>query len=178
MSKTAALPLTGRLRTFAPEQLIVTKTDTTGRITYANQTFVDISGYTEDELLGQPHSMIRHPHMPRAVFKLMWDRIGDGCEIFAFVCNRSKNGDHYWVLAHITPNVDETGKIVGYHSSRRTMSDEARKTVEPLYARLHAMETEGADRKAALARSSELLASEIERLGFASYDRFVLHHGR
>ncbi len=65
--------------------------------------FLTIAGYTEREVLGQPHSMIRHPDMPRGVFALLWETIASGSEIFAYVVNLAKNGDHYWVFAHVTP---------------------------------------------------------------------------
>lgn len=93
--------LTGVERTFDPDQFIVSKTDLKGRITYANKVFLDIADYTEAEILGQPHSVIRHAHMPRCVFRLLWERIQTGREIFAYVVNAAKNGDHYWVLAHV-----------------------------------------------------------------------------
>lgn len=176
MSRVPAAPLTGKLRTFADDQLIVTKTDPTGRIVYANDIFVNISGYSEEELLGQPHSMIRHPEMPRTIFKLLWDRLAAGREIFAFVCNRSKNGDHYWVLAHVTPNVDAGGKTVGFHSSRRTMADRALEAIAPLYRTLRTVEAEG-DRKAALVAAQARLETEVRRLGYPCYDRFVLDLG-
>jgi PAS domain S-box-containing protein len=103
MSK--AVHLTGVERTFVENEIIVSKTDLKGRITYANDVFIKLAGFTETELLGQPHSIIRHPEMPRCVFKLLWDTIAEGGEIFAYVVNRSKNGDHYWVFAHVTPTV-------------------------------------------------------------------------
>ncbi len=177
MARVSDTPLTGRRRLFGDDELIVTKTDPTGRITYANDVFVNISGFAENELLGQPHSMIRHPEMPRAVFKLLWDRIQAGREIFAFVCNRAKNGDHYWVLAHVTPNFDAAGGIVGYHSSRRTMADRALDAIEPLYRALNEVE-HGGDRKEALVRSSARLEAEVARLGYPSYDRLILDLGR
>lgn len=90
---------TGVERRFGEDELIVTKTDLKGRITYCNEVFVRMSGYTEQECLGEPHNIIRHPDMPRCVFKLLWDTIQGGQEIFAYVLNLSKNGDHYWVLA-------------------------------------------------------------------------------
>ena len=98
--------LTGVERFFDKDEIIVSKTDLKGRMTYCNDVFLRIAGYTEQELLGQPHSIIRHPDMPRCVFKLLWDTIGAGKEIFAYVINRAKNGDHYWVLAHVTPSRD------------------------------------------------------------------------
>lgn len=169
--------LTGVERTFQTDEIIVSKTDTTGRITYANDIFVGISGYTIDEVLGQPHSMIRHPDMPRAVFKLLWDRIGQGHEVFAYVVNRCKNGDHYWVLAHVTPNLDETGQTIGYHSCRRVPKRSAVETITGLYASLRTVEAEN-ERKAGLEKSSAMLMDAVKSLGFASYDRFVLSLGR
>lgn len=177
MSKTNNPTLTGVERHFSDDELIVTKTDLKGRITYANEVFLKISGYGEADLLGQPHSMIRHPDMPRAVFKLLWDRLHDREEIFAYVCNRCRNGDHYWVMAHVTPNVDANGDVVGYHSNRRTMPDRARDVIIPLYSKLVAIEQQG-DRKQALVASSARLTEEIAKSGFPSYDRLILELGR
>lgn len=89
------LTLTGHERTFPEHEIIVSKTDPRGRMTYVNDIFLLVSGYAEDELIGEPHSKIRHPHMPRCVFKLLWDTILSGREIFAYVNNRAKSGDHY-----------------------------------------------------------------------------------
>lgn len=128
--------LTGREVTFGLDEIIVSKTDTKGRITYANDVFQRVSGYTEDELLGSAHNIVRHPGMPRCVFKFLWDRIADGHEVFAYVLNRCKNGDEYWVFAHVTPTFDGQGRISGYHSSRRVPSREALAVVRPLYQEL------------------------------------------
>ncbi len=104
---------------FDGNRYIVSKTDLKGRITYVNRVFLDISQFTEDELLGAPHSIIRHPDMPRAVFKLLWDRLAEGHEVFAYVKNMTKRGDFYWVFAHVTPSYDNAGKMIGFHSNRR-----------------------------------------------------------
>jgi hypothetical protein len=94
-----------------------------------------MAGYTEAELLGQPHSIIRHPDMPRAVFKLLWDTILDRREIFAYVKNISRSGDYYWVFAHVTPSYDTKGNVIGFHSSRRVPDRSVlAKTIIPLYA--------------------------------------------
>jgi len=170
--------LTGVERTFEPDEIIVTKTDLKGRILYANDVFLEISGYSEEELLGQPHSMIRHPDMPRAVFKLLWDRIEAGLEVFAFVVNLSKSGDHYWVLAHVTPSVDSEGVPRGYHSNRRAPAQESLEVIRPLYRILRDIEKNAADPKTGLAASSARLTEEVARAGFASYDRFVLSLAR
>lgn len=169
--------VTGTERTFQTDEIIVSKTDTTGRITYANDVFIGISGYSVEEVLGQPHSMIRHPDMPRAVFKLLWERISQGHEIFAYVINICKNGDHYWVLAHVTPNIDAQGNTIGYHSCRRVPKRSAIETISSLYARLRQVENEN-ERKAGLEKSSAMLLEAVSSLGFSSYDRFVLSLGR
>jgi len=111
--------VTGKERFFDDSEIIVSKTDTGGRITYANDVFLRVAGYNEGEVLNKPHSLIRHPDMPRCVFKLLWDTIQAKSEVFAYVVNMCKNGDHYWVFAHVTPSYDTTGKVVNYHSSRR-----------------------------------------------------------
>jgi len=122
---------------FPASELIVSKTDLKGRLTYANGLFCKVAGYRETELIGQPHSIIRHPDMPRSVFRLLWDTIEDRREIFAFVKNMARNGDHYWVFAHVTPSFNQRGEMVGYHSNRRvpdrTMLEQ---TIMPLYADL------------------------------------------
>lgn len=117
--RTHAPAPTGVERTFEPDQIIVTKTDLQGRITYANDVFLGVSAFEEHEVLGQPHNIIRHPDMPRCVFQLLWDTLRAGEELFAYVVNLAGDGAHYWVLAHVTPSVGPTGTVVGYHSNRR-----------------------------------------------------------
>ncbi|MFO0830818.1 MAG: PAS domain-containing protein [Phycisphaerales bacterium] len=132
--------LTGREVTFGHDEIIVSKTDTKGRITYANDVFQRVSGYSEDELLGAAHNIVRHPAMPRCVFRFLWDRIAAGNEVFAYVLNRCKTGDQYWVFAHVTPTFGAGGSIVSYHSSRRVPAREAIAVVKPLYAQLMEVE--------------------------------------
>ncbi len=166
------LILTGQARTFPDTQIIVSKTDTRGVMTYVNQLFLDISGYTENEMLGRPHNVIRHPHMPRCVFKLLWETIKQKQEIFAYVMNRCKNGDHYWVLAHVTPTFDEQGQLTGYHSSRRAPKATALQAVEPLYRQLVQIERQQGG-QAGLEKATEAL-HETARKGGMAYDQFVL----
>ncbi|TDQ84333.1 PAS domain S-box-containing protein [Dongia mobilis] len=164
--------LTGVERHFAADDVIVTKTDLKGRITYVNRTFLDIAGLTLDQALGAPHSIIRHPAMPRCVFKLLWDTIEGGREIFAFVVNRAVNGDHYWVLAHVTPSFGPDGKIIGYHSNRRVADPRlVRDVVTPLYAELCAVENAQADRKQGMLAAHAALVAKLQAAG-VSYDRF------
>lgn len=163
---------TGVERTFADDEIIVSKTDPKGLLTYVNRLFVEISGYTEPELIGQPHNMIRHPDMPRSVFRLLWERIASGQEIFAYVVNLSADGGHYWVLAHVTPTFGAKGAIVGYHSSRRTASAPALDRVKPLYAALVAEEQRHASTPEAITASTALLHRRLEESGL-TYDQFV-----
>ena len=160
---------TGVERTFDQSQFIVSKTDLRGRITYANTLFREVAGYTEEELMGKPHSLIRHPDMPMAVFKLLWDRIQGGDEVFAYVVNLAKNGDHYWVLAHVTPTFDPGGEIVGYHSNRRLPSRSAIEAASGLYADLRAEERRHSSKRDGLAASTELLHKTLNDLG-STYD--------
>lgn len=164
MSPRERVHLTGRERTFGEDEIIVSKTDTKGRITYANTVFERVSGYSEGELLGRAHSIVRHPDMPRCVFKYLWDTIAGGREVFAYVLNRAKNGDHYWVFAHVTPTLDGYGVITGYHSNRRVASRGALAAVMPLYAQLLAEErkhgTPGAQWEASLPKLTAFLASK------------------
>ena len=169
----AEAALTGVERTFDADELIVSKTDLKGRITYANRVFLRIADYTEDEVLGQPHSIIRHPHMPRCVFQLLWERIQAGREIFAYVVNAAKNGDHYWVIAHVTPSFDGDNKVAGFHSNRRRPSPKQISAIKPVYDALLTEEKRVEDRRAGLAASSALFKQMLEKKG-VEYDAFVL----
>ena len=164
--------LTGIERTFPEDEIIVSKTDPKGRLTYVNDVFLSVSDYTEAECIGQPHCMIRHPDMPRAIFKLLWDTISSGREVFAYVNNRAKNGDHYWVLAHVTPNFGPTGEIVGYHSNRRVPKPQALAKIKPLYQSLLDTERKAVDRKVGLEASFKQLNDLLAREG-KSYGEFV-----
>ena len=159
-------------RFFDEDEIIVSKTDTNGLITYANDVFIRVSGWTEAELIGAPHSIIRHPGMPRCVFKLLWDTIGAGSEIFAYVVNMAKNGDHYWVLAHVTPTFGPDGRITGYHSNRRTPRREAVKEIEPIYRTLLAEEAKHAGKLDQVEASTRLLLSVLASVNM-KYDEFA-----
>ncbi|MBT6094931.1 MAG: PAS domain-containing protein [Rhodospirillaceae bacterium] len=166
--------LTGVERTFDDDEIIVSKTDLKGHLTYANNVFLRLADMTEKEALGAPHSVIRNPNMPRAVFKLLWDTIQEGKEIFAYVVNRSKNGDHYWVLAHVTPSYDGSGNIVGYHSNRRVPDRRiVDDIISPLYKDLLAEENKHANRKEGMDASVNMLVNLLKEKG-VGYDEFIL----
>ncbi|MGE3165564.1 MAG: PAS domain-containing protein [Planctomycetota bacterium] len=163
---------TGVERFFSEDEIIVSKTDRKGLITYANETFIRMAGFSEAELLGQPHHLIRHPDMPRCVFKLLWETIQAGDEIFAYVVNLSRNGDHYWVLAHVTPTLDARGQIVGYHSNRRVPERAAVDATTQLYSALCAEERRHSDPREAQQASSQLLSATLAA-GGVGYPEFV-----
>jgi PAS domain S-box-containing protein len=164
--------LTGVERFFDPDEVIVSKTDLKGRITYANRVFQQVAGYSESELMGAPHSIVRHPDMPRCVFKLLWVTLEAGQEIFAYVVNRARNGDHYWVFAHVTPSFDADGRVIGYHSSRRVPERSALDKVVPLYRQLLDIENSHADCKQGMeAGFAAVLALLVEK--GIGYDEFV-----
>ena len=157
---------------FDRNDLIVSKTDTTGRLTYVNHTFMDVAGYSESECIGNQHNMIRHPNMPRAVFDLLWKTISGGKEIFAYVVNSTKNGDYYWVIAHVTPSV-KNGQIVGYHSTRRVCNpDTIKSAILPLYENLKNIEQSNQSKKSGLEDSVATLNAMLAEKG-TSYDAFI-----
>lgn len=164
--------LTGNERTFGEDEIIVSKTDLKGKITYANEVFLRIAGYTEEEVLGKPHNIIRHPDMPRCIFKLLWDTIEAGREIFAYVINRAKNGDHYWVFAHVTPTFDDNGKIIGYHSNRRVPDRTVLTTIKGLYQTLLNEERKHRNPKDQMAASMPMVLDLLKSKGM-SYEELI-----
>jgi PAS domain S-box-containing protein len=164
---------TGREIFFPASELIVSKTDLKGRMTYVNRLFCKMAGYSESELIGRPHSLIRHPDMPRSVFKLLWDTIEAKREIFAYVKNMTRTGDHYWVFAHVTPSYDLQGKLAGYHSNRRVPPpDLIKNTITPLYADVLAIEKRQVNGKDAVAAGYAALSDFIASQK-ASYDELM-----
>ncbi|NPA73574.1 MAG: PAS domain-containing protein [Epsilonproteobacteria bacterium] len=147
--------------------LLVSKTDLKGKITYCNKIFMKVAGYQEDELLGKPHNIVRHKDMPKIVFKLLWDRVKSGNEIFAFVKNRTKNGGYYWVYANVTPSIDDRGNIVGYYSVRRKVNEENLNLIEELYSSLIKKEKEGG-----MESSMQYLNNLLKTKG-VTYDEFI-----
>lgn len=169
---TPTIQPTGRAVHFDEHEIIVSKTDLRGHITYANDVFQRVSGYTEAELIGQPHNLIRHPDMPGCVFKLLWDTLHSGSEIFAYVLNLAKDGSHYWVFAHVTPSLDAAGTPVGYHSNRRVPYADALPKVAALYAGLLAEERRHSERARAVSASTAILHRALADAG-VDYSQFV-----
>ena len=168
------IKLTGKELFFDKDDVIVSKTDTKGIITYANATFAQMAEITRKEAIGKPHNFIRHPHMPKAIFKLLWDTISSGHEIFAYVINRSSLGNEYWVLAHVTPSFDPTGNIVGFHSNRRAPNRNILEaTIKPLYETLRQIEQSSSSSKAGLEEAYRHLDGIVQSSG-KKYNHFIM----
>ena len=150
------------------EDFIVSKTDLKGRITYSNQIFMEMAEYTEEELLGKPHSIIRHSDMPKAVFKYLWDTIPTKKEVFAFVINKTKKGNDYWVYANITASIDNKGKVIGYYSVRRKPNPAALEIIKPLYAKMLEVE-----KKDGVEASFQVLVDVLIEKG-VGYDELII----
>ncbi len=129
------LPVTGQEFKVPGDRMLVSVTDLKGRITYCNQAFIDVSGYTRDELMGQPHNLVRHPDMPAEAFRDLWETVEAGLPWTGLVKNRRKSGDHYWVQANATP-MRQGERIVGFLSVRTPASREGIDAAEALYAQM------------------------------------------
>lgn len=170
----AVLPLKGTEVTFSPDDIIVSKTDLKGNLTYVNETFCTVSSFMETELLGKPHSLIRHAAMPRCIFKLIWSKIQSGQEIFGYVVNKTKYDDYYWVLAHVTPSLDMNNAITGYHSNRRVPDRRVlNNIIIPLYADLLDIESRSSNAKDGMNKSFDHLLGLLEKQGL-DYEEFIL----
>ena len=125
-------PITANRKTFPSDVKLISVTDLQGNISECNNEFIEISGFSREELIGQPHNIVRHPDMPEVAFKTMWAQLKQGKPWMGLVKNRCKNGDFYWVDAYVTP-VTEHGKVVGYESVRSVPSESAIKRAELIY---------------------------------------------
>ena len=151
-----------------PKRYIVSKTDAKGIIEYGNDYFVEISGYTEAELIGKPHSIVRHPDMPKVVFKMMWERINNAQNIMAVVKNLAKDGSYYWVITEFEPKVDPiTNKVISHTAFRRAAPQKAIDTMAPFYAKLLEIESDGG-----MEASEKYLRGFLEERG-TTYDDFI-----
>lgn len=163
----AVLPINEAIK-LNKHKYIMSRTDTRGIIEFGNDYFFEISGYEPNELIGKPHSMIRHPDMPSVIFKLMWDRLKQGKNIFAVVKNLAKDGRYYWVTTKFEIKkhpVDNS--IVGYMAFRQAASPKAVETIEALYRDLLEIE-----------KTSGVEASEKYLIGYLdskrlTYDEYI-----
>jgi PAS domain S-box-containing protein len=150
--------------TVTPIDIIVSKTDTMGNIEYANQIFFKLSGYNKKELIFEPHSILRHPDMPKIIFKYLWSELKKGNEVYAFIKNLTKDGSFYWVLAYVRPTLNPDGSLRNYVSTRKLMSPTAREFIEPLYAKLLDLE-----KSLGIEASEKLLMETLENKEFNQF---------
>jgi len=165
---------TSNRRNLGPEDFIVSKTDSSGRITYANRIFMDICGFAESDLLNIQHNIIRHPDMPRGVFRFMWDTLKSGDEFLGFAKNLCSDGSYYWVFANITPDYDKDGKLHGYYSVRRQPPQSALDVLIPVYKEMLAIEKRSSAKEAP-DKSIAYLVDVVGQVGAKNYNSLVLN---
>jgi aerotaxis receptor len=167
-----AVSANAREVTFSADELIVSKTDLRGNLTYANRHFMRVSNFAESELLGQPHNIIRHPEMPRGVYHAMWKTLKSKQEFFGFVKNLTSDGNFYWVFANVTPDFNK-GNVEGFFSVRRQAPRAALAVIEPVYRQM--LELENRSRKdSAPTDSWQWLQEHIQSDTGLSYEEFVI----
>ena len=152
-----------------PTKIIMSKTDSKGVIAYANDYFMEICGYEEYELMGQPHNIVRHPDMPKVVFKLLWQRLHKGENMYALVKNLAKDGRYYWVLTRFETKYNDDGKIVSHYSRRKAAPTNAIFQIEKIYKTL--LSIEKSQNPQVAEKYFYGLLEEINQ----SYDEFILN---
>ena len=151
----------------AKNDTIVSKTDIDGKITYVNEKFISISEYSEEELIGQPHNILRHHAMPKVIFELLWKTIQAKEPIFAYVVNKTAKGNYYWVLANVTP-ILEDDSIVGYQSMRRMPNTIALDIIKPIYQQMLEVEKSGNTQESMAILEEILVENKME------YNDFIM----
>ncbi len=167
--------LTGHEVILSPHDTIQSRTDARGVITFANPTFARISGYAREELVGAPHSVIRHPEMPRGVFYAMWQTIQGGEEFFGFVNNRCKNGDNYWVFARVAPHRDSDGAIETFSSVRMMPRRDAVAEWSKVYRKVRAIERD-LPRDRQVAAGYEAIQKYLKKRGAKNLTELVMQY--
>ncbi len=169
--KRSITPIDREVR-LSDDEFIVSKTDPKGIITYTNRVFMHIAGYSESELLGKQHNVVRHPDMPRGAFRFLWQTLQNGDEFFGYVKNMCKSGAYYWVFANVTPDYDANGNVIGYYSVRRKPSDRAIATITPIYREMLALEQKVGPKDGPDA-SIQLLLQKLDELGM-TYNELIM----
>ena len=152
---------------FSKKKFIVSKTDVKGIIIFTNKNFSDISGYTEQELIGEPHNILRHPDMPKAVFYLVWKSLLSGRAISGVVKNLAKDGRYYWVIADLEPKFNDNGEIIAMTAFRRSAPQDVIDATEELYYSMLSIE-----KKHGMEKSIVYLEGFLEEQEL-TYDTFI-----
>ncbi len=156
------------------DEFIVSKANLRGYLTYVNRTFMQMALMNEEQLLGFNHNVIRHPDMPKGVFKLLWMTLKKEQEFFGFVKNYRADGRYYWVFANITPEYDASGKLMGYLSVRRKPPVSAINVIEPIYQQMLKIEKAASSDKIAEKNSMAFLQQQLDDLN-VKYQSFVIN---
>jgi PAS domain S-box-containing protein len=151
-----------------PSKTIMSKTDKRGIIEYANDYFMEVSGYEEHELMGQSHNIIRHPDMPKVIFKELWRRLKNGKNIYAIVKNKAKDGRYYWVLTSFETKYDADGNITSHYAKRKAVPSQAIFYIEKVYKTLRAIE-----KNQSLEVAEKYFKGMLEEKHM-NYDQFIL----
>jgi len=152
---------------FSKKKFIVSKTDVQGNILFINKNFCEISGYSEDELIGAPHNVVRHPDMPQAIFFLIWSSLLAGREVSGVVKNLAKSGEYYWVISDFSVKRDETGEIKSFTAFRRAAPNQVIESIEELYETMLSIE-----KKHGIEKSLAYLEAFLEEQQL-TYDEFL-----
>ena len=157
---------------FEDSKLLVSKTDPKGVITYCNPAFIEVSGYSEAELLGKQHNIVRHPDMPRVIFSLMWETLQNNREFNGYIKNMTKTGGFYWVFANVTPDFSLDHQLEGYYSVRRKPDSDKLDYINQLYSELKEIEAQHRGQEAIDAARFKLDSTlNAREMG---YDEFIL----
>lgn len=158
-------------RTLSEHDLLVLKTDLQGTMTYANRNFIKFSGYSEDELIGQPHKILRHQDMPRAIFRLMWETLEADREFFAYLKYLRKDGGYFWTFANLAPSLDDNNKVNGSFSIQRKAHPTRLRFFANLYQEMLEAERLFDTDQAQMDASTEVLN---KAMGGRGYDEFII----
>lgn len=152
--------------------LIVSKTNLKGDISYCNKEFLKISGYSEDELINRNHTIVRHPDTPHSIYRFMWNTIQKEQEFFSVVKNLAKSGAYYWTFVSTSPSYDQAGHLMGYYFVRRQASRKSIEILEPLYQQMLAEEAQHTNEQHAMDASIALLDAVVAQHGL-NYMEFI-----
>jgi len=154
------------------EEFLILKTDLQGTMIYGNRSFIAFSGYEEKELVGQPHKMLRHPDMPRAIFRLMWETLEDNREFFGYLKYLRKDGSYFWSFANLTPSFDDDQNVNGSFSVQRKPHPKRLTFFSDLYKEMVAVEKQFRTDQEMMDASTEVLNNAI---GGRNYDEFIFN---
>ncbi len=166
--------LSGRERELLESEIISTRTDPRGLITFINPVFTQVTGYTKDDALGKPHNIIRHPDVPRAVYYLLWHRIKEQRErFFAVTKNVCVNGDHYWTIGYFQPEIGKDGEVTGFRSTRHGLhAPKLKKEFDQLYRQVRDEELR-VPRPEQVEAGVEALNKRLKKKGYSDYESFA-----